>query len=153
MICHRILAILGGDEREEQAVLDNAAALAEDAHATLTLAATTREPWWTRCLYALALGAGAYAPKEDLTTLTERRVARAAEFIPTGVGVTTLVVDDVRRLVESGRYDLIVIGATQAARRRLARTPIPALVVPAAGGGGRFERSAPPAPLPTFSSR
>jgi len=152
MICHNVLAVLGTNDRETQAVIASASELAEEAHGTLTLAALAGESWWTRCLFALALGAGAYAPKEDLTTLAERHVARAAEFVPTGVSVTTMVVTNARRLVESGHYDLLVIGAKQAARRRLARLPIPALVVPAAGGGGRFERSSSPAPEPSYSS-
>jgi hypothetical protein len=151
MICHNVLAVLGTDERETEAVIANACELAEDAHGTVTLAALAGESWWMRCLFALALGAGAYAPKEDLTTLAERHVARAAEFVPTGVSVTTMVVSNARRLVESGRYDLLVIGAKQAARRRLARLPIPALVVPVTGGGGRFDRPAAPAPEPTAS--
>jgi len=151
MICHNVLAILGTDERETEAVIATACELAEEAHGTVTLAALAGESWWMRCLFALALGAGAYAPKEDLTTLAERHVARAAEFVPTGVSVTTLVVHHARRLVESGRYDLLVVGARQVARRRLARLPIPALVVPVTGGGGRFERSPAPAPQPTAS--
>jgi hypothetical protein len=153
VICRNVLAILGADEREAEAVIANAVELATEAHGTLTLASLARESWWMRCLYALALGAGAYAPREDLTTLAERSVARAAEFIPAGISVTTLVTDDPRRLLESGRYDLLVIGAKQVARRRLARLPIPALIVPAAGGGGRFARPAPPAPLPTATLR
>jgi hypothetical protein len=64
-----------------------------------------------------------------------------------------MVVNDARRLVESGRYDLLVIGARQVGRRRLARLPIPALVVPVTGGGGRFTRPASPAPEPTSATR
>ncbi len=149
--CHNVLAILGADDRETDAVLAEATALVEDAHGTVTLAALSGQSRWMRILHALALGAGAFVPSEDLATFAERRVARAAEFIPTGVSVTTVVVADARALVESGRYDLLVIGAKQAARRALARVPIPALVVPAAGGGGRFARPAPPAPRPTVS--
>jgi hypothetical protein len=37
----------------------------------------------------------------------------------------------VRRMLETGCYDLLVIGAHLAARRALAHVPIPALVVPA----------------------
>jgi hypothetical protein len=151
MICRNILAILSGDDRQVDAVIANATDLAEDSHGTLTLAALTGDSWWMRALAALALGAGAYAPREDLTTEAERTVARAAEFIPTGISVTTLVTNDARRLVESGRYDLLVIGAKQVARRRLARLPIPALVVPVTDGGGRFAHPSPPAPIPTTS--
>jgi hypothetical protein len=152
MTSHNVLAILGTDDRETEAVIATATELAQEAHGTLTLAALANESWWMRCLSALAMGAGAYAPKEDLTTLAERGVARAAEFVPTGVSVTTLVITDARRLVDSGRYDLLVIGAKQVGRRRLARLPIPALVVPVAGGGGRFARPAQPAPLPTSAT-
>lgn len=153
MNCHNVLAVIGTDEREAEAVIATATELAEDAHGTLTLVALAHESWWMRCLAALALGAGAYAPAEDLTTLAERTVARAAEFVPAGVSVTTLVVDNARRLVGSGRYDLLVVGAKQAGRRRLARLTIPALIVPATGGGGRFTRPAAPTPHPVASQR
>jgi hypothetical protein len=148
--CHHILAVLGTDDHEADVVLREAVELAEREHATLTLAALTGETWLMRWLAALALSAAACAPTlGDLATFAERRVARAAEFIPTGVSVTTTVVADARRLVASGRYDLVVIGARQAARHRLKHLTIPALVVPKTGGHHRYRTATAPSPAMT----
>src|SRR4051794_17041374 len=109
MTCHDILAILSTDEHEAEVVLRAAVELAEQEHATLTLAALTGETRLMRWLAALSLSAAACAPTlADVATFAERRVARAAEFIPTGVSVTTTVVADPRPLLGSGRFDLVV---------------------------------------------
>jgi hypothetical protein len=153
MTCHSILAILSTDDVEAEAVLSNAVELAEQEHARLTLAALTGETRTMRWLAALALTASGYGPGlEDLATFAQRRVARAAEFIPTGVSVTTIVVTDPRQFLRSGNYDLMVVGAKRVTRRGFKRLRIPALVIPTTGGSCRDRPTAEPAPLPMPSA-
>ena len=148
MICQSILALLSADDDEAGVVLARAVELAEQEHATLTLAALTGVSRPLRWLASLALLASGWAPTpEDLATFAQRRVAQAAEFVPTCVSVTTTVVDDPRRLFDSGRYDLVVLGARYAARRRLKHLTTPVLIVPLTGGSPRFAEAAAPAPL------
>src|SRR5919199_3729198 len=87
-----LLAVLGDDPREAEAVLERAAALAEDAHGTLTLATCCRPGWKTLWLVSLAAVGPVVPPLGDAADdLARDRLARAAEFVPAGVGVTTLV--------------------------------------------------------------
>jgi hypothetical protein len=134
---HSLLAVIGGDTAEADAVLARAAWLAEESHGRLTIAAVAHPGRLTTWLAGLALAVAAVPPcRDELETLAQRRLARAAEFMPETIGVTTMVITEpprrpVRRLLETGCYDLLVIGAHLAAHRALAHVPIPVLVVPA----------------------
>jgi hypothetical protein len=135
---HGILAVIGADASEGDAVLARAAEVAEESHGRLTIAAVAHPGRLVTWLSGLAISAASLPPVQDeLVTLAERRLARAAEFIPGTISLTTIVLTEpprrsVRRLLDSGCYDLLVIGAHLAAKRALAHVPIPALVVPAA---------------------
>jgi hypothetical protein len=134
---HSLLAVVGGDAAEADAVLARAARLAEESHARLTIAAVAHPGRLTMWLAGLAMAVAAVPPcREELETLAQHRLARAAEFMPQAIGLTTMVITEpprrpIRRLLESGCYDLLVIGAHLAAHRALATVPVPALVVPA----------------------
>jgi hypothetical protein len=143
---HGILAVIGADAAEADAVLERAAELAQEHNGRLTIAAAAHPGRLVTWLSGLAISAAALPPvRDELVTLAERRLARAAEFMPETISLTTLVITEpprrsVRRLLDSGCYDLLVIGAHLAAKRALAHVPIPALVVP---GAELAPRSAP----------
>jgi nucleotide-binding universal stress UspA family protein len=134
---HSILAVIGPDEAESEAVLERAAAVAGRSHGLLTIAALAypgRLAVWLASIAATAPSVPAFAL--DATGAAQDRLARAAEFVPVAVGIRTLVIPGaprgpMRRLLSSGSYDLVVVGAHLASRRRLAPLAIPALVVPA----------------------
>lgn len=147
---HCILAVIGADAAEADAVLARAAALAEESNGRLTIAAVAHPGRCVAWLSGLALAVAALPPcRGELETHAQHRLARAAEFMPMTISLTTLVIAEppkrpIRRLLESGCYDLLVIGAHQAAHRALARVPIQVLVVPA----GDFTRDAAEADSP-----
>jgi len=132
-----VLALIADDAAEADAVVARGSSLAEDAHGRLTIAAVAcPDARWT-WLAALALMATGLAPRQsECMTLTQHRLARAAELVRATVGLTTLSILEpphrpLRRLLASGRYDLLVIGARFAHRRAFAHLAVPALVVPA----------------------
>jgi hypothetical protein len=140
-----VLAVIEGDLPESTAVVERAAAIAEESHSWLTLAGLAQLDSRVAWLAALALTAGCLAPtRDDSESLAQHGVARAAEFIPATVGLTTMVISwpprrRVRRLLAGDRYDLLVIGARLASKHAFANLPIAALIVPS------VER-APPSP-------
>jgi hypothetical protein len=132
-----VLALIADDAAEADAVVERSVRLAEQAHGRLTIAALAcpdvRRTW----LAGLALMGTCLAPRQsNCVTVAQHRLARVAEFIPVTIGLTTLIIGEpprapVRRLLASGRYDLLVIGARLAGRRAFAHLAVPALVVPA----------------------
>jgi hypothetical protein len=151
---HGILAVIGADAAEGDAVLARAAELAEEGHGRLTLAAVAHPGRLVTWLSGLAISAAALPPvRDELVTLAEHRLARAAEFMPGTISLTTMVITEpprrsVRRLLDSGCFDLLVIGAHLAAKRALAQVPIPVLVVPAAEPAPRSSRAGSPVSVP-----
>jgi nucleotide-binding universal stress UspA family protein len=131
-----ILAIIGCEPAESDAVLRRAGELADEAGAGLTIAALAAPRWHMAWLASLASTAACAPPVGiELSRAARDRLAQAAEFAPLGVRVRTVVVDGpprlpLRRMLAGGRYDLIVVGSHLASRRPLADLPIPALVVP-----------------------
>lgn len=131
---HSILAVLRSDRAESETVLARASALAEDAHGLLTVAAVSYPGWWAMWLQSLAFAAAALPPVPDARDAAHDRLACAAEFVPETVGLKTLVIEGpprrpLERLLRSGHYDLLVVGAHLARRRPLSHLPIPALIV------------------------
>jgi hypothetical protein len=131
-----LLAVIGDDAGESEAVVERAAALAGESHSRLAIAAIAHVDSRLNWLAGLALTQSCLGPRRDeLETEAQHRLARAAEFIPATVGLTTMVIAEpprraLRRLLADGQYDLLVIGARLAGRGALVRLPIPALVVP-----------------------
>jgi hypothetical protein len=87
--------------------------LADDQHARLTLVKTSE----TSQLYAwcapLSIGGVCIPPDEDPQLSAGRLLARAAEFVPMEIPLTTLVLGpdtqrDLCRLIEYGCYDALV---------------------------------------------
>jgi Universal stress protein family len=148
-----IIAVIGCDAAESDAVLRRAGELAEEAGATLTIAALSAPRWHLAWLAGLASTAACAPPVAlELGRAARDRCARAAEFAPLGVGVRTVVVDGpprrpLQRMLASGRYDLVVVGSHLASRRPLADLPIPALVVPCRDATGTGRGASTPSPL------
>jgi Universal stress protein family len=122
-----VLALLDDDSCAMCSVLDRAIELAGAEHARLTLAKTTDPGWVTSCLCAYGALAGA-VPLTD-AELQERaghRLARAAEFVPGSISLTTVVLgrdtpSAVRRLAEGACYDLLVVSHRLLAHSRRLR--------------------------------
>jgi hypothetical protein len=131
-----VLAVIGDDPAESDAVVERAAALSEQSHGRLAIAAIAHLDSRLIWLAGLALTQSCLGPRRDeLETQAQHRLARAGQFIPATVGLTTMVMVEsprraLRRLLADGRYDLLVIGARLAGRRALVRLPVPALVMP-----------------------
>ena len=145
---HSILAVIGADRPESKAVLARAGALADEGHGLLTVAALSYPGWWVTWLQGLAFTAAVVPPVPDARRAAQDRLARAAEFIPATVGLRTLVVEGpprrpLERLMRTGAFDLLVVGAHLANRRPLSHLTIPALVVP--GEDARAPVASPPA--------
>src|SRR4051812_8605012 len=102
---HGILAVIGADAAEGDAVLLRASELAEEHNGRLTIAAAAHPGRLVIWLSGLAISAAVLPPvREELVTLAEHRLARAAEFMPETIGITTLVLTEpprrsVRRLL------------------------------------------------------
>jgi hypothetical protein len=117
-----LLVVIGDEQDEMWALLDRAVELADAEHARLTLAKTCGPGRVAMCLCSFA--ALACAPPvraEQLQLEASRRLAQAAEFVPAAIPLCTLVLGtdtprSLRRLVQTGSYDLIV--ASQCELRR-----------------------------------
>jgi hypothetical protein len=136
--CH-LVALLDHDERPMWSVVDRAIELAEAKRAPLTLAATAGQGRITAWLAPLALLSRVPPVADaDLRVRAGNQLARAAEFVPASVPLTTLrLATDgagaVRELAQSGSYDLLVIGHgliahSRRVRRELRRTGLSVLI-------------------------
>lgn len=133
-----IIALLDHDERGMWSVLDRAVELAEAERARLTLAKTTDPGPLVRWFAPLAmLSRVAPVNEPDIQTMAANQLARAAEFVPACVRLTTILLgpDTIRalhQLAASGAYDLIVMrdGAhSRRLRRELRRLELCTLAV------------------------
>lgn len=140
MTAHHVLAVLEDDERRLWSVLERAIALSDAEQARLTLAKTTDPGWLMRWFAPAALQAmGVCAEELDLRTTASHKVARAAEFVPAWIPVTTLVLGQNTRsalidLLRRGPYDALVatgclLGQGRRLRCELDRLGVSAVVV------------------------
>lgn len=113
----QILAVLGDEEPAMWAVLERAVDLAEVQRARLTLAKTT-DPGpvikWFGPPALLAAGAGAGVTESELQAVAADKLARASEFVPESVSLTTVLLGTdtacaLHRLAKDDTYDLLVI--------------------------------------------
>jgi hypothetical protein len=113
MSMRNVLAILEDREDRLWSTFDAAVALADREHARLTLA-KTRESGRVYILFSPYAVQDLYLPPDsDPAVAAGRLLARAAEFVPGDIPVTTLVLgSDTRRqlsrLVRSGAFDAVV---------------------------------------------
>jgi nucleotide-binding universal stress UspA family protein len=135
----RLVALLDLDEQAMWSVVDRAIELAEAKRAPLTLAATTGQARVAGWLVPLRLLSRVTPVADaDLRLRAANQLARAAEFVPASIPLTTLrLAGDgpgaVRELAQSGSYDLLVIGhqliaRSRRTRRELRRTGLSVLI-------------------------
>jgi hypothetical protein len=110
-----VLGVLEDDERRLWATLEQAIAVAETEYARLTLAKTTDPGWLMRWFAPAALNAMCVSSEElDFRIAASHKLARAAEFVPGCVPVTTVVLGEstgnsLIELIEHGRHDVVVM--------------------------------------------
>jgi hypothetical protein len=120
---HHVLGVLEDDERSLWATFRRAVQLADEENARLTLAKTTDPGRILRWLSPFTTG-WLYVPLDtDPQTTASHTLARAAEFVPGWIPVTTRLLGPrtasaVQDLVAGGAYDALV-----ATERRLAHSP------------------------------
>jgi hypothetical protein len=121
-----VLGVLEDDERRLWATLEQAIAVAEAEYARLTLAKTTDPGWLLRWFAPAALNAMCLSSEElDFQTTASHKLARAAEFVPGCVPVTTLLLGEsttsaLVELIRRGHHDVVVMtDALLAHSRRL----------------------------------
>lgn len=145
MRAQHVLGVLEDDERRLWAALDEAIALADAGHARLTLAKTTDPGWLMRWFGPAALNAMCVsADAGDFRTAASHKLARAAEFVPACVPVTTLLLAEntavaVSELLDRGCYDVVVVTDGLCAHNRrlrceLRRPDVRTVLVPARPG-------------------
>lgn len=150
MIFHHVLGVLDDDEVGVGTVLADAVRLAEAERARLTLAKTTdpgRLVRWLRPCAVLSLivpMTEILSAEADMTAIAGHRLARAAEFVPDSIPITTLLLGPqtgtaLRALIRSDTYDVVVARAALLARnprlrRELRKLGVCALAV-ARGAG------------------
>ncbi|HWC86684.1 MAG TPA: hypothetical protein VG388_09095 [Solirubrobacteraceae bacterium] len=127
MSFRHVLGVLENGEDALVSVLTGAVRLAEIERARLTLAKTTdpgRVIRWLRPCAALSMVtpmAELVSAEADLEEMAGHRLARAAEFVPASIPVTTIVLGPdtaraLRALLGSGTYDVMVATAALLAR-------------------------------------
>jgi len=161
---HRVLGVLEDDEQRLWATLEQAIAVAEAEHARLTLAKTTDPGWLMRWFAPAALNAMCVSSQElDFRTAASHKLARAAEFVPGCVPVTTVLLGEsttnaLTGLIVRGSHDVVVMSDAMHAHCRRLRCAlkthgIRTVLVPSrpatdARGGGARSRQAPGATQP-----
>jgi len=115
MCMRNVLALLEHDEERRWSTFQVAVDWAEQEHARLTLVTGVDRPQaYTWCA---GFGAGGiYLPPENDPDEIARRLARAAEFVPADIPVTTMLLSadaerDLKRLIRSGTFDALVADA------------------------------------------
>ena len=127
MTAQHVLGVLEDDERRLWATLEQAIAVAEAEYARLTLAKTTDPGWLMRWFAPAALNAMCFSSAElDFRTAASHKLARAAEFVPGCVPVTTLVLAEstgnaLTGLLRRGHHDVVVMTDALWARNRRLR--------------------------------
>jgi hypothetical protein len=114
MSMRNVLGVLEDKSDRLWSTFEAAVALADEQRARLTLVKTRDSRQLGRWCACVGFG-GVYVPPEqdDPCVTAGRLLARAAEFVPMQIPVTTLVLGldterELRRLVESGAYDAVV---------------------------------------------
>ncbi|HEX4009142.1 MAG TPA: hypothetical protein VHX62_04010 [Solirubrobacteraceae bacterium] len=128
MSAHHVLALLEDCEPRMWSAFDQAVALAGEHDARLTLAKTTDPGLLMRWFAPAALQSMCVSAEDlDFRRLAGHRLALAAEFVPSRIPVTTLVLGfnttrAVSELVRDGAYDAVVAtGVLLNRHRRLRR--------------------------------
>jgi hypothetical protein len=122
-----VLAVLDDDAQGACGVLDRAVELADAEHARLTLAKTSNPGWWWVCLGGFgALTCSVPLTDAELQEGAGHQLARAAEFVPASIPLTTVVLGRdtaraLRRLTEGACYDLLVVSDRLLAHSRKLR--------------------------------
>ncbi len=146
MSAHHVLGVLEDDERRLWSTLDRAVRLAAEQPARLTLAKTTNPGRLMRWFAPAALQSMCVSAQElDFQTIASHTLARAAEFVPGSIPVTTVLLGPdttgcLVTMLRDGPYDALVTTEALLNRRlrhELRRLGIRTVVVP--------RRSAPPA--------
>ena len=146
MSFRHVLGLLDDDREAAEVVLEDAVRLAEADHARLTLAKTTDPGPLIRWLRPCAIFSLPTPITELLSAEAEfkeaagHRLARAAEFVPSSIPITTLLLGPdtgcaLRALLQTGAYDVLVANALVLARnprlsRELTRLGVCALAIP-----------------------
>jgi hypothetical protein len=151
---HHVLALLEDDSSGDWSVLDRAIELAEAEHARLTLAQTADLGGVVvSCISVCGAVTCTVPPTEaELREGAGHRLAKAAEFVPASIPLTTVLLERdtaraVRRLAESGCYDLLVVSDRLFAHSRKLRRVVRRL------GISTLSVSPEPVPLPQLLSR
>ncbi len=116
MSVHHVLGVLEDRERCLSSAFERAVALAESERARLTLVKTTDPGRIVRWLSPFVVGS-LYVPSSvDPQTACGHLLARAAEFVPRDIPLTTLLLTEntqraLQKLVRDGRYDALVATA------------------------------------------
>jgi len=127
MSMRNVLGVLGDCENELWATFDAAVELAEQEHSRLTLAKTCAGPSTYMWCLPYAFGSFCAPPDPEPAVTAARLLARATEFVPVNVSVTTLMLGpdtgrELHRLLQTGAYDAVVaVGSILHGGRRLRR--------------------------------
>jgi hypothetical protein len=113
MSMRNVLAVLEDEEDRLWSSFDVAVGLAEREHARLTLVKTSELEH--HLIWCAPFNAGIYVPPDATDPLVRagRLLARAAEFVPMTIPVTTIVLGieterELCRLIASGAFDAVV---------------------------------------------
>ena len=121
MSLHHVLGVLEDSEDRLWATFSVAVRLADAERARLTLAKTTDPGWIVRWLGPFVVGS-LYVPADtDPVTAAGHALARAAEFVPAGIPVTTRLLGAhtfvaLQLLIRGGDYDACVLTEALLAR-------------------------------------
>jgi hypothetical protein len=138
---NHVLGVLDDDEQLLERTFECAVGLADRERARLTLVKTT-DPGWLMRWFAPAAIQSMMVPETflEFERIACNRLARAAEFVPTCVPVTTVVLPrnttkGLRQLLAKGCYDVLVASVPllhhcPKLTRELARQEIEVISVP-----------------------
>ncbi len=153
MSVHHVLGVLEDDERRLWSTFDRAVTLAAAEQARLTLVKTTNPGRLMRWFAPAALQSMCVSAQDlDFRTIASHTLARAAEFVPGSIPVTTVLLgqDTTGRLLamlRSGPYDAFVTTdalLNHRLRRELRRLEIRTVLAPRrpASSAGSSEETA-----------
>ncbi len=139
MSVHHVLGVLEDDERRLWSTFDCAVSLAAEQAARLTLVKTTDPGRLMRWFAPSALQSMCVSAQElDFRTIASHTLARAAEFVPGSIPVTTVLLGEdttgcLLAMLRNGPYDALVITEAllnRRLRRELRRLGIRTVAVP-----------------------